>query len=125
VERAVFVAGIRRFLIVFFVAVLGVGLFSLVVGIVLGAHPVRSIALGYYLAGAVLLIAGFFIGNRGPVRAHRNQPIPILGARFVRWATFDELQETINSSAVYVSLGFALILVGLVADTIWQLVSAN
>jgi uncharacterized membrane protein HdeD (DUF308 family) len=118
VERAVLVAGIRRFLVVLGVAVVGVGLVSLVIGILLHAHLVRSIALGYYLSGALLLIAGFFVGNRGPVRAHRNEPIPLLGARFVRWATFEELQETINSSAVYVTLGFALILVGLVADTI-------
>jgi hypothetical protein len=118
VERAVFVAGIRRFLLVFCAAVVGVGLLSLAIGILLHAHLVRSIALGYYLSGALLLIAGFFVGNRGPVRAHRDQPIPILGARFVRWATFEELQETINSSAVYVTLGFGLILVGLVADTV-------
>jgi hypothetical protein len=52
------------------------------------------------------------------VRAKRNQPIPVLGTRFVRWATPEELDEAINTSAVYVSLGFALILVGVLADSV-------
>jgi hypothetical protein len=64
------------------------------------------------------LIGGFFLGNRGPVRAQRNQPIPLFGTRFVRWATPEEQHEAINTSAVYVSLGFALILVGVLADTV-------
>ena len=114
-ERAVFVAGLRRFLAVFGIAVAAVAVFSVVVGIIVGARLTRSIALGYYLSGAALLIGGFFVGNRGPVRANRNQPIPIFGTR---WATPEELDEAINTSAVYVSLGFALILVGVLADTV-------
>ena len=117
-ERAIFVAGLRRFLAVFGIAVAAVAVFSVVVGIIVGARLTRSIALGYYLSGAALLIGGFFVGNRGPVRANRNQPIPIFGTRFVRWATPEELDEAINTSAVYVSLGFALILVGVLADTV-------
>ena len=117
-ERAVFVAGLRRFLAVFGIAVAAVAVFSVVVGIIVGARLTRSIALGYYLSGAALLIGGFFVGNRGPVRANRNQPIPIFGTRFVRWATPEELDQAINTSAVYVSLGFALILVGVLADTV-------
>ena len=117
-ERAIFVAGLRRFLAVFGIAVAAVAVFSVVVGIIVGARLTRSIALGYYLSGAALLIGGFFVGNRGPVRANRNQPIPTFGTRFVRWATPEELDEAINTSAVYVSLGFALILVGVLADTV-------
>jgi hypothetical protein len=109
---------LRRFLAVFGIAVAAVAVISLVVGIVVGARLGRSIALGYYLSGAALLIGGFFAGNRGPVRAKRNQPIPLFGTRFVRWATPEELDEAINTSAVYVSLGFALILVGVLADTV-------
>ncbi len=117
-ERAVFVAGIRRFLTVLAVLAVGTALISLVAALALDADVSRSLALGFYLVGAGLLIGGFFVGNRGPVRAKRNQPIPIFGTRFVRWATAEELDEAINTSAVYVSLGFALILVGVLADTI-------
>ena len=96
----------------------GTAIASLIGGVVLRADLTRSLAIGFYVVGASLLIGGFFVGNRGPVRAKRNQPIPIFGTRFVRWATADELDESINTSAVYVSLGFALILVGVLADTV-------
>jgi hypothetical protein len=117
-ERAVLVAGVRRFFGIFGGLALVTALVSLIAAFMLGAHVTRSLALGFYIVGAVLLIGGFFVGNRGPVRAKRNQPIPIFGTRFVRWATADELDETINTSAVYVSLGFALILLGVLADTL-------
>jgi hypothetical protein len=118
VNRPVLVAGLRRFFTIFGGAVLAIGLVSAAVGLLAGADVSRSLAVGYYLVGAMLLIGGFFVGNRGPVRAKRNQPIPIIGTRFVRWATAEELDETINTSAVYVSLGFGLILLGILADTL-------
>jgi hypothetical protein len=117
-EREVLVAGLRRFLVVFGLAAIAVAVVSALVALAVGARLTRSIALGFYLSGAMLLIAGFFAGNRGPVRAKRNQPIPLFGSRFVRWATREELDEAMNTSAVYVSLGFALILVAVVTDTI-------
>jgi hypothetical protein len=118
VERSVLAAGLRRFLGVLAALAAAAAVVSLITALVLGADVSRSLALGFYLAGAALLVAGFFVGNRGPVRAKRNQPIPIFGSRFVRWATPEELEETINTSAVYVSLGFALILIGVLADTL-------
>jgi hypothetical protein len=118
VERAVLVAGLRRFFTVFGIAALGTAVVSLIAALMLGSDVSRSVAVGFYLVGATLLIGGFFVGNRGPVRAKRDQPIPVFGTRFVRWATADELNETINTSAVYVSLGFALIIVGVLADTV-------
>jgi hypothetical protein len=118
VERSVLAAGVRRFLGVLAAVAAATAVAALIAALVLGSDVSRSLALGFYLAGAGLLIAGFFVGNRGPVRAKRNQPIPIFGSRFVRWATAEELNETINTSAVYVSLGFALILLGVLADTL-------
>jgi hypothetical protein len=117
-ERSVLVAGLRRFFAILAGAALLIGLVSFAAGVVVGADLSRSLALGYYLAGSILLLGGFFVGNRGPVRAKRNQPIPLIGTRFVRWASADELDEAINASAVYVSLGFALILVGVLADSV-------
>jgi hypothetical protein len=117
-ERAVLVAGLRRFVTIFSTLAAATALISLLAALALGADVSRSLAIGFYLVGACLLIGGFFVGNRGPVRAKRNQPIPIFGTRFVRWATAEELDEAINTSAVYVSLGFALIIVGVIADTV-------
>ena len=117
-ERAVLVAGLRRYFTVLGGLAAATAVASLLAAVLLGSDVSRSLAIGYYLVGAALLIGGFFVGNRGPVRAKRNQPIPLLGTRFVRWATLEEQDETINTSAVYVSLGFGLILIGVLADTV-------
>ena len=117
-ERAVFVAGLRRFFTVLGTVAVGTALISLLAALVLSSDVSRSLAIGFYIVGACLLIGGFFVGNRGPVRAKRGQPIPLFGTRFVRWATAEELNEAINTSAVYVSLGFGLILLGVIADTV-------
>jgi uncharacterized membrane protein HdeD (DUF308 family) len=118
VERTIFLAGVRRFFVVLGMLAGGTAIASSIGGVLLRADLARSLAIGFYVVGASLLIGGFFVGNRGPVRAKRNQPIPIFGTRFVRWATAEEQYESINTSAVYVSLGFALILVGVLADTV-------
>jgi hypothetical protein len=39
----------------------------------------------------------------------------------MRWATPLEREESLNESAVYVALGFALILIGVLADSRAQL----
>jgi hypothetical protein len=62
------------------------------------------------------MVCGFFVGNRGPVRPTGVGPA-LFGARFVRWATPLEREETLNESALYVVVGFLLILLGVVADT--------
>ena len=70
--------------------------------------------------GCFLLVAGFFTGNRGPVRP-KNVAVPIIGPRFMRWASRSELDESLNSSALYVVLGFGLIVLGIVADSRYSL----
>ena len=113
----VLLAGLRRFASVLALA----ACFGALVGIFVAAvwrMPLgRGVAVGLYVVGCILLIAGFFTGNRGPVRASREGGIPVIGSRFLRWATRDELDEQLNASAVYVSLGFALILLGIVAES--------
>ncbi len=44
------------------------------------------------------------------------------GSRFVRWASPSEREENINISAVFIVLGFVLILVGVAADKRYDLV---
>lgn len=96
---------------------------AVVFGIAFGAGAARAISVGFYLMGSFLLVAGFFVGNRGPVRFKRESGAPlILGSRFVRWASPSEREENINLSAIFVLLGFVLILVGVVADNRYNLV---
>ena len=93
---------------------------SFVLGLAFGASADRSITIGFYLVGCFLLVAGFFTGNRGPVRP-KTTAVPIIGPRFMRWASRAELDESLNSSALYVVLGFGLIVLGIVADTRYSL----
>ncbi len=95
---------------------------SLALGALVGGSVSRSVSVGFYLVGSFLTIAGFFVGNRGPVRLKRDVGVPLMGSRFVRWATPEEREESINTSAIYVVLGFALIFLGVLADTRYSLV---
>ena len=110
---------LRRFVLL--VGVVGVGtlVVSVLFGLLLGSSLPRSIALGYYLVGCFLLLAGFFFGNRGPVRPRGDADtggIFFRPGRRVRWATREEHEDAINYSAVYVVLGFVLICLGIASD---------
>lgn len=97
---------------------------ALVFGIAIGSDVRRSISVSFYVIGAFLLIAGFFVGNRGPVRIRGGEKgaYMFFGSRFVRWASPSEREENINLSAIFVVLGFVLILVGVAADDRYDLV---
>ena len=90
---------------------------SALLGLAVGAGINRSISLGFYLVGSLMLVAGFFIGNRGPARLQGEEHGGFLGPRRVRWATREERVVTLNESAVFVSLGFLLIVIGLLVDS--------
>lgn len=112
---------LRRF-VVLLVMVAGVtAALSLAFGALAGASAGRSLSLGFYLIGAFLLVGGFFTGNRGPVRLKTDVGTPFWGSRVVRWATPAEREETINTSAIFVTLGFVLILIGVAVDSRYRL----
>jgi hypothetical protein len=112
----------RRFLGLFFLASAITLAASLAIGLPLGAGVSRTISVGFYCVGSFLLISGFFVGNRGPVRLKRDVGVPLLGSRYMRWATPEEREETINLSAIFVVLGFVLIVVGVLTDNRYNLV---
>jgi hypothetical protein len=115
-------AALRRFALVTFLCVGVTASLSLLFGALAGASVNRALALGFYLMGSFLLLAGFFVGNRGPIRVQSEEagpiflPLPGYGPRRLRWATLGEQNETINSSAVFVVLGLVLIAVGILVD---------
>ena len=115
----------RRFIGLFVLASILTLLVSLLLGLALGAGVERSVSLGFYCIGSFLLVSGFFIGNRGPVRlkSEKGDAGPFLfGSRYMRWATPPEREESINLSAIFIALGFVLILLGVVADNRYNLV---
>ena len=118
-------AALRRLALLVLGSALGIGLVSAILGLILGASLSRSVSLGYYLAGCFLLIAGFFVGNRGPLRSKREPGgggFGLLGPRVLRRATHEEREETINTSAVFIALGLVLIFLGVFADDRYRLI---
>jgi hypothetical protein len=121
-------AALRRLvlLVVLCSAVTVVG--SVALGLLAGASLDRAISLGFYGLGCFLMVSGFFVGNRGPARVKSETagwtmlPIPGIGSRRLRWATFDEQNETINNSAVFILLGLILVVIGVLVDSRHSLV---
>ena len=117
-------AALRRFLFLLVVVAGGTALASLAIGQLLGAGVSRSVSLGFYGVGSFLLISGFFIGNRGPVRVKGDPGFSIFGIfanRRVRWASGSEQVESLSLSFVFVALGIFLIVLGVITDTRYSL----
>jgi hypothetical protein len=114
-------AALRRFSILLVTVAGGSALVALVLGVAAGAGVSRSVSLGWYLVGSVLLVGGFFVGNRGPSRPQGEGWLAFSTRRWVRWAGAEEQQESISLSAILVVLGFVLILLGVAADTRYAL----
>ena len=116
------VGALRRFAGLLLVLAAATIACSVAIGLALGSGVARSLSVGFYLIGSFLLIAGFFVGNRGPVRPKGDDiGIPMFGPlmrhRMLRWATPEEREESLSISVVFVALGVVLILFGVVADT--------
>src|SRR3954447_10801009 len=114
-------AALRRLAVLVVLGSLAVAIISIPLGFLAGASVERSLTLGFYLGGSFLMVIGFFAGNRGPARVKSEAPgaavFPFaISGRTLRWATFGEQHETINNSAIFVSLGLILVLFGLLID---------
>ena len=116
------VAALRRFttLLVGAAAVTVAG--SLLFALAIGAAVERAVSVGFYLVGSFLVVAGFFVGNRGPVRTKDDRPgFLFLGSHRRRWATHEEREGALNDSAIFVTLGAVLIVLGVAADSRYDL----
>ncbi len=111
-----FAAAARRFAVVLGAIAAGTTLISYLLGLATGSAVHRSISLGFYVVGSFLLVAGFFVGNRGPTRLKGEEHAGLLGPRRLRWASLDERTTTLNESALLISIGFVLLVVGLLVD---------
>jgi hypothetical protein len=116
------VAAARRFGIVLGALAGGTGALALLLGLAFGSSVSRSLSLGWYIIGCLLLLSGFFVGNRGPSRPEGEGWSPFSLRRWVRWATPEEQRDSLSLSAVLVVLGFVLIALGVLADTRYKIV---
>jgi len=115
-------AAARRFGILLGALVGGTAAIALLLGLAFGSSLSRALSVGLYAVGSVLLISGFFVGNRGPARPQGEGWSVFSLRRWVRWATPEEQRESISLSAVLVVLGFLLIALGVLADTRYKIV---
>ena len=121
-------AALRRLVVLVALTAAATTVVSALLGLLLGASLDRAVSLGFYALGCFLMVAGFFVGNRGPARIKSETaggwgfPFFASGGRPLRWATLDEQNETINNSAVFVVLGLILVLIGVGIDTRHSLV---
>ena len=111
-------AAIRRLVVLF--AVLGglITVGSLFLGLVFDTPLQRAISLGFVVVGSFLLVMGFFVGTRGPVRLMRRDRGSLKGARL---AQPEEREEAINVSALFVGVGFVLVVIGVALDPRYSL----
>jgi hypothetical protein len=120
-RAALLAAAARRFVLLVVVVATGTALVSLALGLLFGAGVSRSVSLGFYGVGSIILIMGFFAGNRGPARMKGEPGGGLFRSRPVRWASGTEQRESINLSFVFVALGALLIVFGVLADTRYSL----
>jgi hypothetical protein len=89
---------------------------SLAFGVLLQASVLRSVSVGFYVVGAGLITIGCVHGVRGPIRVADSGRTFGIERSAIRWATREEQEESIASSALFVVLGLSLLLLGLLAD---------
>ena len=114
-------AAARRFSILLLVFAGGTAVVALAFGLLGGASVSRSVSVGWYVVGSILLVSGFFVGNRGAARPQGEGWFAFSTRRPVRWAKPEEQEESISLSAILVTLGFLLLALGVAADTRYNL----
>lgn len=119
------VAALRRFLALVGIATAVTLAGSAVLALLSGSPLRRALTLGLYLVGSALLIAGFFVGNRGRMRADSDTadggPFALAGRR-LRRATADEERESVSTSAICIALGVVLLVLAVAVDARHELV---
>jgi hypothetical protein len=119
---------LRRIAAIVAVLVGGTAVISVALGALAGKSLLHSLAVGYYLAGAGVLLCSLALGSRGPMRSDRSYeeddiavvPTPTglrpLRRRSFRKATPEERTESRRASLGLFALGLLLILLGTAFD---------
>lgn len=111
-------AAARRLALLLGALIAGIALAAVPLGLLLDAPLSRAISLGYYAIGAFLLVVGFALSNRGPVRTiDEASLVGLRRPRRLRGATSLEQQDSIATSALFVLVGVALVMVGVAVDS--------
>jgi hypothetical protein len=104
--------------ILFLVLGASTAVISALLGFLFDTPQARAISLGFSIVGSFMLVMGFFVGSRGPVRLVRRDRGSLKGARL---ALPEERDEAINVSAFFVAVGFVLVVIGIAIDPRYRL----
>jgi hypothetical protein len=91
---------------------------SALLGVLAGANVERAIAVGLYLAAALVLTGCFVVGVRGPLRgvSKSGETVSVVGARSVRRATANERNEASAIAFALFVLGLSFVVLGALVD---------
>jgi hypothetical protein len=114
-------AAARRILVLLGGLVGGTVAVSLALGALAHASLLRSLAVGFYVVAAGILVGSFVFGVRGPLRPDwgadaQGQPRRGIIPRAIRRATSDERVESKRNSLALFALGVVFVLIGAVFD---------
>ncbi len=119
------VAAARRFAVLLAVLAGITAGISLLAALAFGASAGAAVPRGLYVVGCFLLLVGVFSGIRGPVRPKGgDEGRDAVGGMFgigvfaqgIRTASLDERRDARATSWLFLSLGLALIVLGVAAD---------
>jgi hypothetical protein len=116
------VAAARRFVLLLLIVGGGAIVVGLAFGLLLGTSANRAMSLGLYLTGSFLLVGGFLVGNRGPMRRVGEGIGTMSFGRGVRRASPDEMRESVNMTVLFVTLGFILLMLAVAIDSRYRLI---
>lgn len=113
-----FLAGVRRLAVIAAAVLAATVVVSLLLGLAAGAGPLRSISLGLYILGILLLVGCFVFGVRGPMRgvSQTGETVPLFGARGIRRATGDERTESTRIAILLFLAGIAIVVIASAID---------
>jgi hypothetical protein len=120
-RMAILLGGARRFIVILAVLAGITAAGAWILTELAGWNANRVIASAFDLVGSFLLVIGFVVGNRGPARLKGEGGMPFFGPRHVRWADADEREAAMADSAVFVSVGVAMIIIGIAIDSRYRL----
>ena len=111
-------AGFRRLATIVAAVVAATVVISLLLGLAAGASVERSVSLGLYILGILLLVGCFVFGVRGPLRgvSSTGETSSVFGARRLRTATHDERTESTRIALLLFVLGVVIVLIGSAVD---------
>ncbi len=116
--------GVRRFVLLTVVIIVAAALVSAIFGTLLGEGLRRSVTVGLYLTGSILVVLAFFVSTRPPARADGDGDGRIHGpgslfmsmSGTARFTTPQERRDSQAISWLLVCIGLVVVIVAAVAD---------